>query len=137
MLGYFYIILGVIIVAIESIIPGLYFPAIGIALIVYGILLILFPNPIFDVISAILAGVITAIILYYFVYSVKVNVKVGVEGYVGKRGRAVEDFKEGYGRVEIENQTWLAKSEDEIKKGDKIEVIGYEGVHLIVKKVTK
>ena len=60
---------------------------------------------------------------------------MGAERFIGKIGIAVEDFEEnGYGRIEIENQIWLAKSKDKIKNGDKVEIIGVEGVSLIVKK---
>ncbi len=133
-LGEIFIILGFIIILLESIFPGLYFPALGIALVIYGIFLIIFPNLAFF--TAIIAGVLTIIILNRLVYSSKDKYLVGAERLIGKVGKAIDDFKEGYGKIKIGNEIWHATSEDkEIKKGDKVKVIGFEGVHLIVKKV--
>ncbi|XRO76380.1 NfeD family protein [Methanocaldococcus sp. 10A] len=132
-IGYIFILVGFILMALETVIPGLYFPALGIALLIYGIVLLIIPQYAF--ISAIIAGVLTLIILHKFVYGVGKEIKVGAERYVGKIGVAIEDFEEnGYGRVKIENQVWLAKSKDRIKNGDKVEIVGVEGVSLIVKK---
>ncbi|ADC70013.1 protein of unknown function DUF107 [Methanocaldococcus sp. FS406-22] len=132
-IGYIFILAGFLVIALEAIIPGLYFPAWGVALLIYGVVLLIIPQYAF--ISAIIAGVLTIIILHKFVYGVGKEIKVGAERFVGKIGIAVEDFEEnGYGRIEIENQIWLAKSKDKIKNGDKVEIIGVEGVSLIVKK---
>ncbi len=133
-IGYIFILAGFLVMALEAVIPGLYFPAWGIALLIYGIFLLIFPYYAF--IPAIIAGILTIIILHKFVYGVGKEIKVGAERFIGKIGRAIEDFDEnGYGRIEIENQVWLAKSNDKVKNGDKVEIIGVEGVSLIVKKV--
>lgn len=133
-IGYIFILAGFLVMALEAVIPGLYFPAWGIALLIYGIFLLIFPHYAF--IPAIIAGILTIIILHKFVYGVGKEIKVGAERFVGKIGRAIEDFDEnGYGRIEIENQVWLAKSNDKVKNGDKVKIIGVEGVSLIVKKV--
>ncbi|AIJ05920.1 hypothetical protein JH146_1077 [Methanocaldococcus bathoardescens] len=132
-IGYIFILAGFLVMALEAVIPGLYFPAWGVALLIYGIFLLIIPQYAF--ISSIIAGILTIIILHKFVYGVGKEIKVGAERFVGKIGIAIGDFEEnGYGRVEIENQIWLAKSEDKIKNGDKVEIVGVEGVSLIVKK---
>ncbi len=133
-IGYIFILAGFLVMALEAVIPGLYFPAWGIALLIYGIFLLIFPQYAF--IPAIIAGILTIIILHKFVYGVGKEIKVGAERFIGKIGMAIEDFDEnGYGRIEIENQVWLAKSKDKVKNGDKVKIIGVEGVSLIVKKV--
>ncbi|MEO2116838.1 MAG: NfeD family protein [Methanocaldococcus sp.] len=133
-IGYIFILAGFLVMALEAVIPGLYFPAWGIALLIYGIFLIIFPQYAF--IPAIISGILTIVILHKFVYGVRKEIKVGAERFIGKIATAIEDFGEnGYGRVEIENQIWLAKSNDKIKNGDKVEIVGVEGVSLIVKKV--
>ncbi|CAB3290127.1 NfeD domain-containing protein [Methanocaldococcus lauensis] len=133
-LGYFFILVGFIVMALETVTPGLYLPALGIALLIYGVVLLILPQYAF--ISAIISGIITIILLNRFVYGVGKDIKIGAERFIGKIGKAVEDFDEnGYGWVEIENQKWLAKSDDNIKNGDKVEIVGIEGVSLIVKKV--
>ncbi|ADG13938.1 NfeD family protein [Methanocaldococcus infernus] len=133
MVGYLFILLGLLAIVAEIVTPGLYMPALGIALIIYGIFLMIMPN--LSLISAILAGLLTIVVLNKFVYSVKSEVKVGVERLINKEGYALEDFdEEGFGRVEVEGENWLARGEG-IKKGDKVIVIGYEGTTLKVKKV--
>ncbi|ACX71993.1 protein of unknown function DUF107 [Methanocaldococcus vulcanius M7] len=135
-IGYVFILSGFLIIALEVVIPGLYFPAWGIALVVYGVFLLLFPQYAF--VSAIVAGFLTVICLYKFVYSSGKDIKVGAERFIGMIGRAIEDFKEnGYGRIEVENQVWQAKSKDKIKRGDKVKIVGVEGVSLIVQKVSE
>ena len=116
-IGYVFILAGFLVIALEAVIPGLYFRAWGVALLINGVVLLIIPQYAF--ISAIIAGVLTIVILHKFVYGVGKEIKIGAERFVGKIGIAVEDFEEnGYGRVEIENQIWLAKSDDKIKNGD-------------------
>ncbi|MGC8546176.1 MAG: NfeD family protein [Thermoplasmata archaeon] len=63
--------------------------------------------------------------------------KVGVDRYVGKRGKAVTDLSPGKeGVVNVLSEEWSAKSEEVIKKGEEIEVIKYENGILIVRKVS-
>ncbi len=53
----------------------------------------------------------------------------------GKVGRAIDDIKPGSeGFVIIEGEYWRARSDEEIKVGEKVIVIGKEGPVLIVKK---
>ncbi|NPA62989.1 MAG: NfeD family protein [Methanococci archaeon] len=135
-IGYVFILSGFLIIALEVVIPGLYFPAWGIALVVYGVFLLLFPQYAF--VSAIVAGFLTVIGLYKFVYSSGKEIKIGAERFIGMVGKAIEDFNDnGYGRIEVENQVWQAKSKDKIKRGDKVKIVGVEGVSLIVQKVSE
>lgn len=56
--------------------------------------------------------------------------------YIGKQGHAVTDLKPA-GHIEIESKKYQAVSKTGyLVKGTKIEVVGGEGAHLIVKEVT-
>ncbi len=63
--------------------------------------------------------------------------KVGVDRYIGKKGVAVTDIIPGKeGVVNVLSEEWTAKSEEEIKKGEEIEVLKYDNGILIVRKVS-
>jgi len=63
-------------------------------------------------------------------------IQTGEESFVGKIGRA-KMFEGEAGQVQVESELWSAEKaagSDEIRKGDKIEVVEVRGLRLIVKK---
>nr|WP_292460190.1 NfeD family protein [Methanothermococcus sp.] len=133
-LGYLFILLGLIVILFEVITPGLYFSAIGIALLIYGIFLIFFPSLALPV--AILSGLITVYIMYRLVYNVGSDIKIGAEKFVGREITIPEDLDEqGYGLITIDNEKWHIKSKEPLKKGDLAKIISVEGVTLVVEKI--
>lgn len=63
--------------------------------------------------------------------------KVGVDRYIGKRGKAITDLIPGKeGVVNVLSEEWSAISDEAIKKGEDIEVIKYENGVLYVRKVS-
>ena len=132
-IGYLFILAGIIIIALETIIPGQYFPAWGIAILIYGIFLLIAPN--FALISAIFAGGVTLYILHRVVYGKGMDIKIGAEKYIGKEGVLDEDVDEHkYGHVLVDGERWQAKADEAIKKGESVVIVGVDGVSLIVKK---
>lgn len=84
--------------------------------------------------------VLVVLLLFIFVV-VRAVVKVhtqkavtGVEGMIGEKGIAARDFS-GKGTVEVHGELWTAMSDEEIHKGEEIEVTKVEGMVLYVKKV--
>lgn len=61
-------------------------------------------------------------------------VTTGMQGLVGKTGVAIRDFSAD-GKVFVHGEIWNAASEDEIKRDDKVTVVGSEGMTLFVKKL--
>ncbi|EHP86686.1 NfeD family protein [Methanotorris formicicus] len=132
-IGYLFILVGLIIIALETIIPGLYFPAWGIAILIYGIFLLINPN--FALISAIFAGGITLYILHRIVYGKGMYIRIGAERYIGEEGVLDEDVDEHkYGHVLVDGERWQAKADEPIKKGERVVIVGVDGVSLIVKR---
>ena len=130
------ILIGLSLILLETIIPGLYFPAIGISLTIYGIML--FYNPSLALPFAILSSILTIIIMYYLVYNVGKDVKIGAEKYVGRIITLNEDLNEqGYGLITVDNEKWHIKGKESLKKGDKVKIIGIEGACLIIEKIKK
>ncbi len=132
--GYFFIMVGLGTILIEIITPGLYFPAIGIALVIYGIFLIFLPSLALPV--AIISGLLTVYLLYSMVYNVGNDIKIGAERFIGRELVLTTDLDEqGYALITIDNEKWHIKSKEPLKKGDKVKIVGIEGVSLIIEKI--
>lgn len=58
----------------------------------------------------------------------------GGEGLIGQEGKALTDITKDSGTVALHGEVWSASSDDEIKKGDRIEVISLSGLQIKVKK---
>jgi membrane-bound serine protease (ClpP class) len=61
------------------------------------------------------------------------KVRTGKEALIGTKGIAVSDLKPK-GEIRVVGEFWQAKAQDEwIKKGEEVEVVGMEGLFLIVR----
>jgi membrane-bound serine protease (ClpP class) len=56
----------------------------------------------------------------------------GQEEMLGATGAALDSFKEGEGRVRVHSEEWQARSGKPIKRGQKVKVVGIEGLVLTV-----
>jgi membrane-bound serine protease (ClpP class) len=86
--------------------------------------------------TGVFIGLIFFFIMMIALRSLYKPVAMGAESYVGKAG-TVKSFDGEAGQVQVESELWSAeKSPDsnEIRKGDKIEVVEVRGLRLIVKK---
>ena len=82
-----------------------------------------------------LAGVVT-----FFVVKIvqlrKVRKKVGGEAIIGEKGEVVA-FQSGKGYAKVRGEIWMFESDEELSPGDKIVVVGREGLTLKVKGLEK
>ncbi len=125
------ILIGLLIIFIEAIVPGVYAPAIGIGLMVYGICLYFIPN--YAVFTGLLAGIITIVILHILVYRVGNNIKVGPEKYIGRVIILDNDLdNEGHGIIKVDYEKWHVKCNKPLKKGTKVKIVGIDGVSLVI-----
>lgn len=60
------------------------------------------------------------------------KVAVGKEGLIGETAEVLEDIS-GTGKVFVHGEIWQAKSNELIKKGEEVEVIGFDQMKLLVK----
>lgn len=89
------------------------------------------------VISAVLAAAFFIFVVYKIAETKMLKAKTGVEALLKARGVAVTDLDPN-GEVRILGEYWRAKAVDRtIKKGETIEVVGKEGLVLIVKAVNE
>lgn len=80
-------------------------------------------------------AVIAAVILYKGLTAKYVKVKTGLEALVGSRGIAVTDLKPK-GEIRVMGEFWQATAQSAwVNNGEKVEVVGMEGMFLTVKPV--
>lgn len=61
--------------------------------------------------------------------------KTNSDAVIGKWGVVTKEIDiNEYGRVRVDGRTWTAKASELINEGTKVEILGIEGVKLIVKK---
>ncbi len=109
--------------------------------------ILLFPSPqwliyykvsrqlqLFLLIFSISMSALFSLIVYKVSRATRLKVRVGSEVLIGSRGVAVSDI-DPEGEVRVLGEFWHAKSVDGslIRKGEKIEVVGREGLTLLVK----
>ncbi|MBN2014712.1 MAG: NfeD family protein [Candidatus Altiarchaeota archaeon] len=60
-----------------------------------------------------------------------------IDALIGQKAHVIEtiDPEENTGRVRIRKDEWRADAEEKIPVGEKVEVTGVEGAHVIVKKM--
>ena len=63
-------------------------------------------------------------------------IKSNIDEYIGEKAVVLENIDplENKGLVRVKKEEWRADAEECIPKGTVVEVVGYEGVHLKVKK---
>jgi membrane protein implicated in regulation of membrane protease activity len=135
------ILIGAILIVIEIATPGFFIAVPGTVLIIYGILIALFPSILLNpyapwilFLSSFPIGYITYLI-YRKISPPSPPVTESYEGLIGKVGVVVETVKPNSieGKVRIDSDVWSATSSEVIEPDRKVVVVGVEGVHLIVK----
>ena len=84
--------------------------------------------------------IVTVLIALSFVVVIFLNrqrkVQTGREGILGEEGEAHTHILVGKeGKVYVHGELWNATSEHEVKRGDKVKVIGLKGMTLKVERI--
>lgn len=141
--AWIWMIIGVMIMGLEIIIPGVYLMWIGIGAVVTGLILTLAPDLTLAWQILIFAVAMTAALgLGFFVQQQSQATVKGVgllnrelEAMIGTRHVAVCDFRLGRGRIRVGDTTYGAVGEDGIVQGTTVEVRRVENGDIIVAKV--
>jgi membrane protein implicated in regulation of membrane protease activity len=56
-----------------------------------------------------------------------------LEEFIGRKAKAIEDFKDGSGKVEFKGTRWSARSDDPVTKGQWVTIQSKESLTLLVK----
>jgi membrane protein implicated in regulation of membrane protease activity len=130
-----WIIAGLVLVALEMIVPGLVVIWFGIAGVVTGILAIFVHN------QYILFGVFIVLSAVMVVFSQRIARRitrpepepVGANRMVGVTGRVTADIKPPeLGRVKVRGEEWRAAAMQELAVGAAVRVVAVDGTHLVV-----
>ena len=65
----------------------------------------------------------------------KARSATGKESMIGGRAEVIDDF-EGEGRVRAFGEVWQARGEQPLAKGDRVEIVGVDGVWVLVERAT-
>jgi membrane protein implicated in regulation of membrane protease activity len=57
-----------------------------------------------------------------------------LEEFIGRKGKAISDFKEGSGKIEFKGTTWSARCDEPVDKGEWVEITDKDSLVLKVKK---
>ncbi len=141
-LGLLLIILGILLFVLELITPTFGALAVGgIISLALGSLFLIDPeSPYGEIPKSVIATVVFASALFFLIagrFGLKAQKRkklTGAEGMIGEEGEAITDFKNGKGKVLVHGEIWNAMSEQDIRKGDTVRVVGLKGLKLIVEK---
>ena len=61
------------------------------------------------------------------------NIEDQLEEFTGRKGKVIEDFKDGRGRIEFKGTQWSARCEAPLKKNQWVTIIGKDSLILEVK----
>ena len=129
---------GVVLLAGEMILPGVYLLWIGLASLVTGVVAWLFPGWGFEGHGMMFAALATLSIylgnrFFYQKAALIEDAEVNVRGkrFVGKVFEVVEPIKNGQGHVQVGDSRWMAQGPD-MKKGALAKVVSVDGTVLMV-----
>ena len=57
-----------------------------------------------------------------------------LEEFIGRKALAIDDFKDGSGKVEFKGTQWTARSKEPVSKGDRVIIRSKDSLTLIVEK---
>lgn len=135
------IILGVILMIAEGFVPSFGVLGFGgvVAFVIGSIMLMDTDVPGYQVPLALIAGIATAFVLvlgmtmYLLLRSRGQALATGRERLIGATGEALEDFHETAGTVWLQGESWSARSDRAIRKGQQVHVTGRDGLILQVR----
>ncbi len=85
---------------------------------------------------------VTIFVTVFFVFALGMVLRaqrgkraIGLEAMVEGYGEAMDNFKNGRGRISYEGEIWDAYSSDGIKKGETVKILGVKGLKMEVKKM--
>ena len=138
------IVIGILLIIAEMSIPGFFIAVPGTAMLIVGILVLIFPG-ILNTIWAPIIGVSVAlgamgITIYVYRRLAKPTgppVTTSADSLIGKEGIVIKRIiPNSYsGKVKIGSDVWSATASDEIEEGERVRIIKVEGVHLYVERV--
>ena len=134
----FWIILGIIFLIGELLTGGFYLLSIGLGALAAAILNYLHFSITAQIIAFILITIIFILIsrpLYKKLNKNTVDKKSNTERLIGLKAKVTDDIdSQKIGSINVNGEVWKAISDEDIREGEEVEIIGIDGVKLKVKK---
>ncbi len=131
-----WIIIGLILSALEMVVPGLVIIWFGAAAVITGVLAIFVHNPYFHYGAFLFLSGLGVFLAQWIGRKITrpEPEPVGALRLSGKTGLVIQEIAPPeLGRVKVNGEEWLAQADETIKKGVKVQVLRVEGTRLIVK----
>ncbi len=144
-LGLLLILSGILMLALEVITPSFGGLALAgaIALAIGSLILVSPESPYGDIPKSVITTMVITTAVFFIVIgrlglkAQKRKKMLGTEELIGEEGEAMTDFINGKGKVFVHGEIWNAVSDEEIKKGDTVEIKKVKGLTLKVKKAQR
>lgn len=141
--GLLLILLGFALIVVELFVPSVGILGIGgvISVMVGSIILMDTDVPGMGINTGLIAGMglVSALVFFGLVYLAarawRRPIFTGREALAGRQAEAVDDFRQGRGRVYIGGEDWSARASEPITAGQMVEIIKVEGLYLTVRPV--
>ena len=142
--GLILLVIGVVMLIAEAAMPGTFIAVPATVLIVLGMLAMFIQGFLFSIWSPVIAIVVgipmTLVTMWFYAHfspPTPPTTTVG-ESLIGRQGTVTTEVRPHSisGKVKIGNDIWSATSEEVIQVGERVLVLGSEGVHVIVKHLT-
>ncbi len=130
-----WIVIGLVLVALEMVVPGLVIIWFGVGAIIAGIVAFFVHNPVAHYIIFLLVSALGVFLAQWIGKKITKpeSEPVGALRLFGATGLVVQDIKPPeYGRVKVTGEEWLAESNQTVPAGTKIRVLRVDGTRLIV-----
>jgi len=133
----FWIVIGLLLAALEMVVPGFVILWFGVAGILTGVAAFFVRNPLVQL--AIFAGLSAILVTASQLISRRMTKPepeaVGANRLSGVEGLVVEDIvPPEMGRVKVLGEEWRAESASAITRGTKVKIVGVSGTHLEVER---
>lgn len=138
-----WLIFGVILMAIELFMPGVFVVWIGLAAVISGIIFSIFTDLTlsYQLLTFAILSIICVILGWYIYGQVLTKssrkdyqtLNNGAESFIGNEYTLTEDVDDGRSKVKVGDTVWLAQAPDGLKKGTKVIVESVDGIVLKVK----
>lgn len=127
---WFWLSLGLILVVVEMVVPGVFFLWFGIGAFITGIVALIFKGIAIKYLTAIFAVFSLIAVFFGRKYFKKTDVKNGLNDsnakYFGRKVKAEGAFENGHGRVLMGDTSWEAVSDENISAGQLLYVSGVQ-----------
>ncbi|MGQ9707673.1 MAG: NfeD family protein [bacterium] len=130
-----WIIIGLVLAALEMVVPGLVIIWFGLAAVITGIIALFIHNPVVHYIAFVVFSGLGVFLAQWIGKKITrpEPEPVGALRLSGAHGLVVQDIRPPEpGRVKVTGEEWLAESNQTIATGTRVRVLRVDGTHLIV-----